>query len=125
MGDAERTPAFLIIRECGVGPAEPRGELEDGELRGGARRAQTLADLGQHPTVIVMDVRMRGMDGVGATRRPRTMPDAPPVLILTTFDDDEVLSSRAAGFVLRDAPAEDLIRATRTMARAAPGLIRR
>jgi DNA-binding NarL/FixJ family response regulator len=88
------------------------GECADG--------AEALASLGLHPAVIVMDVRMKGMDGVEATRRLGTIPDAPPVLILTTFDDDEVLSSAlragAAGFVLKDAPAEDLIRATRTVA---------
>src|SRR3954470_6818155 len=40
--------------------------------------------------VVVMDVRMRGVDGVEATREIRAM-DGPPVLVLTTFDDDEVL----------------------------------
>lgn len=88
------------------------GECADG--------AEALASLGLRPAVIVMDVRMRGMDGVEATRRLRAIPDAPPVLILTTFDDDQVLSSAlragSAGFVLKDAPAEDLIRATRTVA---------
>jgi DNA-binding NarL/FixJ family response regulator len=67
-----------------------------------------------------MDVRMKGMDGVEATRRLKRTPDAPPVLILTTFDDDAILSSAlragAAGFVLKDAPAEELIRATRLVA---------
>jgi DNA-binding NarL/FixJ family response regulator len=73
------------------------------------------------PDVVVMDVRMRGMDGVEATRRLREQPDAPPVLILTTFDDDEILSAAlragAAGFELKDAPAEELIRAVRVVAR--------
>jgi DNA-binding NarL/FixJ family response regulator len=67
-----------------------------------------------------MDVRMKEVDGVEATRRLRTRPDAPPVLVLTTFDDDEVLSGAlragAAGFVLKDAPGEELIRSARSVA---------
>jgi DNA-binding NarL/FixJ family response regulator len=61
------------------------------------------------------------MDGVEATRLLRERPDAPPVLILTTFDDDEILSAAlragAAGFELKDAPAEELIRAVHVVAR--------
>lgn len=70
--------------------------------------------------VVVMDVRMRGMDGVTATRIVRNRPDAPPVLILTTFDDDtvvaEALRSGASGFVLKDAPGEELQQAVRAVA---------
>jgi DNA-binding NarL/FixJ family response regulator len=69
--------------------------------------------------VVVMDVRMRGMDGIEATRRLRDA-DGPPVLVLTTFDDDDVLwgaiEAGAAGFVLKEASADDLVRATRTVA---------
>lgn len=63
---------------------------------------------------------MRRVDGITATRRLREDPAAPPVLVLTTFDDDELLSGAlragAAGFVLKDSSAEDLIRAVRTVA---------
>jgi DNA-binding NarL/FixJ family response regulator len=69
--------------------------------------------------VVLMDVRMRGMDGIEATRRVRDL-DGPPVLILTTFDDDEVLwgaiEAGAAGFVLKEASAENLMAATRIVA---------
>lgn len=72
------------------------------------------------PDVVVMDLRMKVVDGIEATRRLRTRAGAPPVLVLTTFDDDELLSAAlragAAGFVLKDAPAEDLIRAVREVA---------
>lgn len=72
------------------------------------------------PDVVVMDLRMKRVDGIEATRRLRADDDAPPVLVLTTFDDDELLSGAlragAAGFVLKDAPAEDLIRAVQRVA---------
>ncbi|TDQ00934.1 response regulator transcription factor [Labedaea rhizosphaerae] len=70
--------------------------------------------------VVVMDLRMKNVDGIEATHRLRRESDRPPVLALTTFDDDELLSGAlragAAGFVLKDSPAEDLIRAVRTVA---------
>jgi DNA-binding NarL/FixJ family response regulator len=72
------------------------------------------------PDVVIMDARMKDMGGAEATRRLRQQPDSPPVLILTTFDDDEVLSASlragASGFQLKDAPGEDLIRAARVVA---------
>ena len=73
-----------------------------------------------HPDVVVMDLRMRRVDGIEATRRLRAEPDAPPVLVLTTFDDDELLSGAlragASGFLLKDSPAEDLVRAVLAVA---------
>jgi DNA-binding NarL/FixJ family response regulator len=88
--------------------------------------AQALTAVDTHrPDVVVMDIRMRVMNGIDATRRIRDA-DGPPVLILTTFDDDETLWSAidagAAGFVLKDAPAVDLIRAVRTVASGAAWL---
>ena len=72
------------------------------------------------PDVVVMDVRMKRVDGVEATRVLRERDDAPPVLVLTTFDDDELLSAAlrvgAAGFQLKDAPGEEIVRAVRTVA---------
>jgi DNA-binding NarL/FixJ family response regulator len=78
-----------------------------------------------HPDVVVMDIRMRVMNGIEATRRIRDA-HGPPVLILTTFDDDDTLwgaiDAGAAGFVLKDASAVDLIRAVRTVANGAAWL---
>lgn len=72
------------------------------------------------PDIVVMDIRMKVVDGVEATRRLREREDAPPVLVLTTFDDDELLSGAlragAAGFQLKDAPGEEIVRAIRTVA---------
>ena len=72
------------------------------------------------PDVVVMDIRMKKVDGVAATAELRSKTDHPPVLVLTTFDDDELLSAAlragAAGFQLKDAPADDIIRATREVA---------
>jgi DNA-binding NarL/FixJ family response regulator len=69
--------------------------------------------------VVVMDLRMRGVDGIEATRDVRNN-DGPPVLVLTTFDDDEMLSGAlragANGFILKDSSAEDLVAAVRTVA---------
>ncbi|MGO4257204.1 response regulator transcription factor [Marmoricola sp. RAF53] len=98
-----RRDGFEIVAECGDG-----GELP--------------AALDAHPDVdvVVMDLRMRGVDGISATRALADRPDAPPVLVLTTFDDDEMLSGAlragAAGFLLKDSSADDLIRAVRTVA---------
>ncbi len=63
---------------------------------------------------------MREVDGITATRLLAADADAPPVLVLTTFDDDEMLSGAlragAAGFLLKDSSADDLIRGVRAVA---------
>lgn len=72
------------------------------------------------PDVVLMDIRMPEMDGVEATRQICSAPDAPAVLILTTFDLDEYvyesLRAGASGFMLKDAPGDDLIDAVRVVA---------
>jgi DNA-binding NarL/FixJ family response regulator len=69
--------------------------------------------------VVLMDVRMPRMDGVEATRRVCAEPDAPKVLILTTFDLDEyafsALRAGASGFMLKDVPPGDLLAAIRVV----------
>jgi DNA-binding NarL/FixJ family response regulator len=98
---------------------EPQDELTiAGECEDGDQVLDAVSRL--KPDVVVMDIRMRRMDGAEATRQLRAQADAPPVLVLTTFDDDETvaaaLGAGAAGFVLKDAPGEDIVRATITVA---------
>jgi DNA-binding NarL/FixJ family response regulator len=99
-----RRDGFEIVAECADGAEVPR----------------TLADLAGGVDVVLMDLRMRQVDGITATRRLAEDPAAPPVLVLTTFDDDEMLSGAlragAAGFLLKDSSADDLIRAVRAVA---------
>ena len=89
-----------------------------GELDSGEGVSDAVASL--RPDVVVMDARMPRVDGVTATRLLAAMPDAPPVLVLTTFEDEEILAGAlragAAGFVLKGVPAEELQRAVRTVA---------
>jgi DNA-binding NarL/FixJ family response regulator len=89
-----------------------------GECSDGDEVVEAVADL--RPDVVVMDLRMKRVSGMTATRRLAATVDPPPVLVLTTFRDEELLSDAlragAAGFVLKDSPAEELIRAVRIVA---------
>ena len=89
------------------------GEAADGE-EALARFRET------RPDVVLMDVRMPGMDGVEATRRLRAMDPAAKVIILTTFDDDEYvfegLRAGAVGYLLKALSGEELADAIRTVA---------
>jgi DNA-binding NarL/FixJ family response regulator len=90
------------------------GEAADGkEVLHLARRVR--------PDVVVMDIRMPVLDGVAATQRLLAEVDpAPRVLVVTTFDDDDSLSGAlragAGGFLLKNAPPEELVEAVRTVA---------
>lgn len=71
------------------------------------------------PDVVVMDIRMKRVNGATATANIRSV-NGPPVLVLTTFDDDETLAAAlragAAGFVVKTARGEDILRAIATVA---------
>jgi DNA-binding NarL/FixJ family response regulator len=88
------------------------------EFADGRQAVEELPAL--HPDVVLMDVRMPRLDGIAATAQLRSLDDPIDVLVLTTFGEDEVLwgaiEAGAAGFVLKDASAEELIEAVRAVA---------
>ena len=109
---------------------QPDLEIVDEAIDG----ATAIAAAGQlRPDVVLMDIRMPGMDGITATRRITEGDAAPRVLVLTTYDQDEyvfeALSAGASGFLLKDARPEDLIAGVRSVAAGdallAPSVTRR
>jgi DNA-binding NarL/FixJ family response regulator len=96
------TDGFEVVAECADG-------------------FQAVEELpGLRPDIVLMDVRMPALDGIAATERLRSLEDPLDVLVLTTFGEDEVLwgaiEAGAAGFILKDSTAEDLIAAVRAVA---------
>jgi len=94
----------LAIMLGGSDQVEVVGEAADG--------ADVLAEVDRHhPNIVLMDIRMPRLDGIQATRLIRSQPRPPAVIVLTTFDADELvlraLHAGASGFLLKDtAPAE-------------------
>ncbi len=89
--------------------------------------AQVPALVAEHgPDLVLMDIRMPGIDGLGATERLRSQSGAPEVLVLTTFHTDAhvlgALRAGAAGFLLKDTPPQDIVTAIRTAAAGDPVL---
>jgi DNA-binding NarL/FixJ family response regulator len=89
-----------------------------GEAKDGSEAVTMVRRL--RPDVVLMDIRMPNVDGLQATRRIVDRPDAPRVLILTTFDADEyvyeAMTGGASGFLLKDVRPEQLAHAIRVVA---------
>lgn len=102
-----------------------------GEAAGGSEAVRLVAQL--HPDVVLMDIRMPGMDGIEATRHIVAGGDRTRVLIMTTFDLDAYayagLRAGASGFLIKDALPEELLSGIRAVAAGdavvAPSLTRR
>lgn len=111
----EMEPEFTVI-----------GEADDGE------QALVLADEFQ-PDLVLMDIRMEGMDGVEATRRLRKQHPEISVLILTGYGEDQILlqavEAGAQGFLLKDASAEEvkqaILRVVSGESHMTPGMLRK
>ncbi|MFI9102942.1 response regulator [Streptomyces fildesensis] len=102
-----------------------------GEAATGIEAVQLVQDIS--PDVVVMDIRMPGMDGIEATRLITAGPATARVLVLTTFDEDDLvygaLRAGASGFVVKDMALNDILAAIRVVAGGdaliAPGVTRR
>lgn len=95
-----------------------------GEASDGMEGVATVQE--QRPDVVLMDIRMPRLDGIAATRRVLALEDPPQVIVLTTFDTDEMvieaLRSGASGFLLKSTRPERLVEAIRSVASGEPML---
>jgi DNA-binding NarL/FixJ family response regulator len=121
-----------LVRAGFVKLLEPEADLRVvGEAADGRDAVEAAARA--RPDVVLMDIRMPRLDGIEATRRIRAQAHAPRVLVLTTYDLDEyvfdALKAGASGFLLKDAPADQLIAGIRVVADGdallAPSITRR
>ncbi|MFC7245312.1 response regulator [Catellatospora aurea] len=109
------TPDLTVVAEAGTGADAVRLTAQE------------------RPDVVVMDIRMPGMDGIEATRQITTMSGPARVLMLTTFDEDEhvygALRAGASGFLVKDMALDDILAAIRVVAAGdaliAPSVTRR
>ena len=118
-----------------AGLAMMLGELDGIEVVGAvADGSEVIGAVNQHrPDVVLMDIRMAGLDGISATEQLRARREPPEVIILTTFDTDRhirlALRAGASGFLLKHTPPEKIAHAVRQVAAGepmmSPGVFRR
>jgi DNA-binding NarL/FixJ family response regulator len=114
-----------VVRDGLKGMLASQPDLEvAGEAANGEEAVALAGRL--HPDVVLMDLRMPVLDGVTATRRIREQWPRMPVLVLTTYDADSdimrAVEAGAKGYILKDAPREELFRAIRLVAQGQPYL---
>jgi len=111
--------AALTMLLAGAADIKVVGEAADG-------REVEHAVAEHQPDVVLMDIRMPGMDGLAATEILRGRDRPPEVIVLTTFDADDhvlrALRAGASGFLLKDTPPADIVRAIRAVAAGEPML---
>ena len=111
--------AGLTMLLAGAGDIKIVGEAADG-------REVEHAIAEHQPDVVLMDIRMPGMDGLAATEILRRRDRPPEVIVLTTFDADDhvlrALRAGASGFLLKDTPPANIVRAIRAVAAGEPML---
>lgn len=109
-----------VVRDGLRGMLDGQPDLEVvGDVAGGHQAVVAAGRLA--PDVVLMDLRMPGLDGVAATERIRSAHPAVRVLVLTTYDDDHdivrAVEAGATGYLLKDAPREEVFQAVRAAAR--------
>jgi DNA-binding NarL/FixJ family response regulator len=112
-----RAGLTMILR--GVPDMTVVGEAADG--------TEVVSAVDAHqPDVVLMDIRMPGLDGLAATELLRARPHPPEVIVLTTFHADEyvlrALRAGASGFLLKDTPPAEILRAISRVAAGEPAL---
>ncbi|HEY3687812.1 MAG TPA: response regulator transcription factor [Streptosporangiaceae bacterium] len=111
--------AGLSMMFAGADDLEVVGEASDGTEVAAAVEAHT-------PDVLLMDIRMPKLDGLAATVNLRRRADPPEIIVLTTFDTDDhvlrALRAGASGFLLKDTPPPEIVRAIRQVAAGEPML---
>jgi NarL family two-component system response regulator LiaR len=108
----------VLVRQGTRELLEREEDLEVVAEAGDGEEAVQLAD-SQHPDVAIMDIAMPKLNGIEATKQIKSLHPATAVLVLTAYDDDQyifaLLEAGAAGYLLKDVPVNELIKAVRAV----------